>query len=335
MIKLRYFMLLAVLCSVLNCLPTADTLFDPVINEIKPTPTPTPTPTTAPSLRFTETGSYSLFPSAVTCSKISGEKIIAGTQVNGIFHKLPNGAWANINTANGLISNQINDIFVDGTKWYIATLNGLSIYDTQMLTFSSKLIGTQIYSIIVTDSTVYLGTSEGYQVSEKEEIIFTAYTTTDGLPSNSVKKIFKEGSSIYLATESGVVITDTLFSSLETYTTTDGIYTNSVSEIFSSGNTVICGTNDRPSVSTSKGGSWQTPSAGSADITGIAASEEYIFMVKYGEDLYFSNDNGLSWYPCNLPSIGGMENVLSNDILVEGGLLYISHDNGILIGTVQ
>ncbi len=117
-------------------------------------------------------------------------------------------------TRNGLGSDQVNDVFVNGQAIYVATDKGLSISVDGGRTFtnrtSSSGIGNgtreEVNAVFVSGFTVYAGTFTGLSISTDGGISFTNRTLANGIGSNIVYDVFMSGQTIYVATDNGLSI---------------------------------------------------------------------------------------------------------------------------------
>jgi hypothetical protein len=135
-----------------------------------------------------------------------GAVITAPAQANTL-------TFNNYTTTNGLGSNIVNGVFVDGSTIYAATNGGLSISTDGGANFTNRTTANGLGSNVViwvyaVGSTVYaatgvnLGTGGGISVSTNGGNTFTTYTTADGLGDNQANGVYAVGSTVYAATAS-------------------------------------------------------------------------------------------------------------------------------------
>ncbi|GEM_PF-537857 len=136
-------------------------------------------------------------------------------------------------TANGLGSNYINGLFLNGSTLYAATTGGLAISTNSGTSFSNKTTGSglgsnTVYRVFAVSTKVYAATANGLSVSSNSGSSFTNRTTLNGLASNTVYGVSATTAGIvYGATTSGLSISyDSGVSFTKTKTTASGLGNN-------------------------------------------------------------------------------------------------------------
>jgi hypothetical protein len=139
----------------------------------------------------------------------------SNTTINNVFVDMTNGnvyaataggvafstdggsSFTYVTTSNGLGSDTVHDVFVDGSgNGYVATDGGLAISPSGFTTFnnittSSGLASNTVTSVAVSGSgTIYAGTSLGLSVSQNQGSTWTTYTSSNGLPADSVTSLY-------------------------------------------------------------------------------------------------------------------------------------------------
>ena len=144
---------------------------------------------------------------------VSGSTIYASTNGGGLSISTDGGTnFTNKTTADGLGSNTLLGVYVDGGTIYVATAGGLSISINGGTSFtnattSNGLGSNTVRGVYVSGGTIYAPNDGGLSVSTDGGTTFTTYTTADALGSNTVRGAFASGGTIYAATDGGLGIT--------------------------------------------------------------------------------------------------------------------------------
>ena len=120
-------------------------------------------------------------------------------------------SFTNKTTANGLGSNSVEGVYVDGSNVYAGTDGGLSISTDGGAIFTNKtttdgLGSNSVGGVYVVGSNVYAATQGGLNISTDGGATFTNKTTANGLGSNIVIGVYVDGSNVYAATFGGLSI---------------------------------------------------------------------------------------------------------------------------------
>ncbi|MDX2071462.1 MAG: GEVED domain-containing protein [Haliscomenobacter sp.] len=155
-------------------------------------------------------------------------------------------------TAQGLGSNSVNDLFIDGNGTvYAATTMGISILypgqtnfvTTNLVTHPmSGLLSNNINSVYVdAKGVIYLGTNDGVSVSTDGGTTFT--TITDGLGNSAVGDIFVDeaNSIIYAATTGGLSMMHLGANKFTNFTARQGLGADFITSLAVNNGTVFAG----------------------------------------------------------------------------------------------
>ncbi|MBL4709461.1 MAG: T9SS type A sorting domain-containing protein [Flavobacteriales bacterium] len=121
---------------------------------------------------------------------------------------VPKSYWENFTTADGLISNNIQDVFIqDKSNVWLATDLGLSHFDgtifTNYTTANSTLPDNDIKEIVYTQNKLWLRRTSG--LSSFDGTVFINYTTANGLLNNSIRDItHTTNDTLWMCSGSGV-----------------------------------------------------------------------------------------------------------------------------------
>ena len=246
-------------------------------------------------------------------------------------------SYSNKTTANGLGDNFTNDVYVVGSKVYVATNTGLSISTNGGTSFTNKTTANGLGSNVVLDvyvvnDTIYAATNGGLSISTNGGTSFTTKTTANGLGSNKVADVYVVGSKVYAATYEGLSISTNGGTSFTNKTTANGLAYNIVSGVYVVGNTVYAVTPLGLGVSTNGGTSFTNPT-GNYDLFDtpdkVYVVGSTVYLTTYS-DLSISTNGGTSF----TNKLGGipLTNVyaIGNTIYAtsERDGLYISSDGG-------
>lgn len=130
-------------------------------------------------------------------------------------------------------NNYIYSVKQFGNKVFVGTSDGLIIcqYDGNGVISKKSTIMLRTYSIKHMEASVdkkqmYLGTNNGLYVLDIKTNELTNYSTTDGLPNNSVESVLVDGSNVWLGTDDGLSCFDSKDKSFANFFTDDGIQDN-------------------------------------------------------------------------------------------------------------
>ncbi len=230
---------------------------------------------------------------------VTANGVIYAATAGGLSISTNNGAlFSNKTTANGLGSNIVNDVFVDGTIIYAATNNGLSISNDGGLTFTNKTIGST-KGVFVDGNNIYVATSVGLSISTDGGANFNLKTTTDGLGSNIVNDVYKVGNRIYAATSNGLGISINNGTNFTNKTLTNGLGSNNVMSVFAIGSFVYVSTINGLSLSNNNGDSF----FGTETIADGLGTNILNYTFSSGNNIYAATTGGLGIATINILQI--------------------------------
>ena len=167
--------------------------------------------------------------------------------------------------ANGLGSNEVNDVFVSGSTVYAATDKGLSISVDRGATFSNRTFANglgdgkriDVWGVYAIGPNVYAATGGGLSISVDGGTTFTNRTTAHGLGSNFVNDVLVVDTKIYAATYEGLSISVDGGATFTNKASTNGLggiggFEN-VEKVFVVGSNVYAAINGGLSISTDGG----------------------------------------------------------------------------------
>jgi ligand-binding sensor domain-containing protein len=171
----------------------------------------------------------------------------------------------NYTTANGLPSEDITAIIVDGYNVWMGTSGGLCQYPTKsddpnawvvytsgveikpvILSeqYASSLVSNQVWSVAADSDYVWVGTGYGVSAYDKGQGTWTTYTDEDGLPSNEISSIAVAGDDVWFGTGRGATKHYKKSREWVTFTTEDGLGSDGVTQIVVDGEDIWFGTFD-------------------------------------------------------------------------------------------
>lgn len=164
----------------------------------------------------------------------------ADAQVNAVF-----GVGTGFATSLDVYVGTENGIYVtdDGVLW--TNFNS-----------SDGLVSDVVLSIYVEGSNIYVGTDSGLSFSTNNGLSWTTKTTSDGIASNTIRGIYAEGNNIYLATSGGVSISHNGGSSWDNYGLANGLASLIIHNLTKSGNTLYAATVGGLALSKNDGLTW-------------------------------------------------------------------------------
>ncbi|MEI8094829.1 MAG: InlB B-repeat-containing protein [Spirochaetales bacterium] len=185
------------------------------------------------------------------------------------------------------------------------------------------------------------GSTQAYTVTVKK-VLWTTYTSTEGLADNLVRGVYVSGTTIYAATVAGLsVSTDpgSVWTNYTNVTTNNGIIDNMVHSVYVSGSYIYAATDIGLSVSSDSGQSWATPTKsdnGLADdaVSGVWATGATVYAAT-GSGLSVSSDKGHSF--TNYAWVDGQFIRSVTGVYVSGSTIYAATTRGLEIkdGTGQ
>jgi hypothetical protein len=257
----------------------------------------------------------------------------------GITVVLPT-SFTNRTTANGLGSDIVNGVYVEGQNVYAATEGGLSISTDGGITFSNRTMANGLGSknvnrVIANGSNVYAATEGGLSISSDGGNTFTNRTTTDGLGNNYVSSLAVVGSTVYAATNRGLSISTDGGVTFIYRAASDDMGYGFAHDIYVDGSKIYLSTLSGVSISSDGGRSFVNRKADSGLGRGMFPSTKGLFA--FGQNLYAATQDGLSvsldggqtfrrqWIAANI----GLGCDYINDVFVSGKTIYAATGLGI------
>jgi hypothetical protein len=196
---------------------------------------------------------------------------------------------------NGLGSNEIRGIFVDGDHVYAATARGLSVsWDRGERFFNRSIedgLPTEILQCVhAAGDLVLIGTwGKGLVLSrDAGDTIDSAVSTEQGLPSNYIYDITVKSGTWYIATSEGLAVSTDKGSSFSVQTTADGLGSNTVRSVLLFQDKTIAATPEGVSVSGSSSYTNRTTD------DGLAQNGSFDLAV-HNNRLLVATQGGLAW----------------------------------------
>ena len=155
--------------------------------------------------------------------------------------------WVNYTRENGLASNIVKCITVDGDEAWIGTSNGVSRFSKKknrwtIYTTEKGLISNQVNAILVDGDVVWFGTEAGVTLFDKAKNTWTSYTTGAGLINNKVNALVATDSDVWLGTEGGLSAFNKRTRTFTSYTTDDGLFDNRIRSMAVDGGRLLLAT---------------------------------------------------------------------------------------------
>ncbi len=254
--------------------------------------------------------------------------VFAGTDGHGIFRSANDGKnWVSIN--NGLEQYQyfVNSITAYGKKLLAATRAGvvMSGDDGNNWSIFESDTGNQNNCVAVTDSTIFIGTSDGIYRSINNSPNFKK--SDNGLPENSSTfSIVANKSYVFAGTVSGI------YRSSDNGENWDPITDDLPGfpyYLTASDSNLYVGTRNGLFMSTDNGTNWVSASNGivASTVTSIAGSGPYVFAV-ISNRLFISSDEGMTWIGIDR----GLPKTVQS-IYVIDSKLYALTNNGVYVSS--
>lgn len=252
-------------------------------------------------------------------------------------------SFTHYDTTDGVGSNLVNRVYMNGNTVYAATEGGLSISTDGGLTYTNYTTADGLGSNAVNDvvsagSYVYAATDAGLSISSNSGVTYTNYTTANGLLNNQCNFVYYYNGTLYVATSSGVskTIDNTTFTTVTSSYTgqmhVDGsVFYIAVNSAFSGG-----GLNK----STDGGVTWSfvNSAGGSTEAhRSVFCSGANVYATYYIASagtftrwITISTDSGVTW---TRKQIGIAESnfINLNYIFVNSGKIYVTEQNGTLL----
>ena len=139
----------------------------------------------------------------------NNKRLWVATMGFGLFYyDLKTKEFSSVQSETSLINDWINCLhYSSDNKLYVGTYDGVNCIDLNSSDFQSYKILPQnvIYSIYEdTSGIIWIGSSEGLSSWNKETKKITTYTTTNGLPSNTIYAIEGNDDFLWISTNAGI-----------------------------------------------------------------------------------------------------------------------------------
>lgn len=140
--------------------------------------------------------------------KIDGSFIWAAADYGIYLHDRKMGDWTYVPGSPEMHNSQAFQISVNKQKVWFAREDGIDCYDKtkgEFTAYQSVFFGSfQAYAVLAFDSLVWVGTNGGLYKLDTSQNRWAAFTKADGLPSNRVNSILREGDYLWLGTDMGL-----------------------------------------------------------------------------------------------------------------------------------
>ena len=249
-------------------------------------------------------------------------------------------SFSNRTTANGLGSNTVYGVYVDGSTVYVATAGGLGISTDSGTTFSNRTtangLGNNFSSdVYAVGSTVYVGTAIGLSISTNGGASFTNRTSGappggNGLGNNNINGVSVFGTDVYAATPVGLAVS-TNGGALFVNRTPPNVF---VRDVYADASAVYAGTNSGLAITTDGGLNFtQRTTAnglGDATVNGVYAVGSTVYAATDG-GLSISTDGGTTF--TNRTTANGLGSNTVNGVYAVGSTVYAATNAGVAMST--
>ena len=137
-----------------------------------------------------------------------GNYVWVGTSYGLFLHDKSAGDWTYVRGSDEMQSSQVRQIQIDGSEIWFARELGVEYFDKdsgEFIAYQSVFFNNrQALSILPGDSLVWVGTDHGLYKFERGINRWAGYTTEDGLPSDTVNSIIRDGDHLWIGTEKGL-----------------------------------------------------------------------------------------------------------------------------------
>jgi ligand-binding sensor domain-containing protein len=204
-------------------------------------------------------------------------------------------AWIVYNIADGLPSDEVNALALDGKYVLIGTAAGVVQFDLEVNAFVGEidnLSGMDIRALAADDFQLWIGTLDsGIKQYDKTQGTWSTYTEDEGLSSDKATAISIDPDSVWIATAfGGVYQYDKYDLNWTNYTTGNGLPSDKIVSIASTPSDVICCGTFKSGVSflNKYNGQWRREFMTSDEnpersVTSIAFGANYIWFAWYEE----------------------------------------------------
>ena len=206
-------------------------------------------------------------------------------------------SFTNRTTADGLGSDKVEGVYVEGSIVYAATWGGLSISTDGGVTFSNRTTANGLGSnyvggVFAIGPKIYAATDGGLSISTDGGITFSNRTTSNGLGEDRVSAVFANGQNVYAATSGGLSISGDGGMTFTNRTKKDGLGDDYVGDLHVDGSKIYLATLSGVSISSDGGRTFVSRKADSGLGNGMFPMTLGLFAV--GQNLYAATLVGLS-----------------------------------------
>lgn len=234
----------------------------------------------------------------VTSGVANGADFIVGTVFGGIFSSSNNGLSWNRQSQGGIIGAVSAFAIMDSCFFAVSSFGLFRSTNRELEWTMVHGCGDLINCMAVSGNMLYAGSSAGVCSSSDSGKTWTQWSGT--LSSNlPILSLIADGDELFAGTSQGVYMT----ANRGRNWTAAGLGTNAVSALSYSKGNLIAGTSQGDAfLSTNKGTSWTSISAGlprSRSVHSIVASDSIIFIASRQSGVFLSTNNGDSWSEAN------------------------------------
>jgi hypothetical protein len=219
-------------------------------------------------------------------SALRGARMTSG---DGLAPATGEITFTNKTISDGLGSNSVMGVTLNGNTVYAATEGGLSISTDGGNMFkntTSGLASVIVNGVYTANNTLYLATAGGLAISTDGGNTFANRTIANGLGSNAVNGVYVNGNTVYAATAGGLSISSDGGGAFVNKTTADGLGSNTVNAVAAAGKMVYAGTTGGLSISSDGGNTFTTKTAedGMGDdlVLGVVISGDTVYVASAG-----------------------------------------------------
>jgi len=155
--------------------------------------------------------------------------------------------WISYTTKDGLASNVVKCVAVDGEEVWIGTDNGASRFNKKKnrwttYTTDTGLSSNLVNSILVDKNVVWFGTDAGVTLFDKAKNSWTSYTTREGLINDKVNALTVTDSDLWVGTEGGLSEFNKRTCTFTSYTIENGLFDNRIRSMVVDGGRLLVAT---------------------------------------------------------------------------------------------
>ncbi len=207
--------------------------------------------------------------------------------IGGVSEYKDAGNWTTYDVDDGLVSDIVFDIAIDGATVWFGTINGASMFNKDTGTWftlkpNDGLVSNEVRAIAIGAGKVWLGTDGGVTSYDKATRELRNFTEENGLIFRYISDAAVDGDKVYFATSMGVGVFDSVSGEWSSITTKEGLSSNTVNSIVVAMDSIWFGTETGVS-RLLRSGEWEyyaeeegLPTPG---ITTMVASEDTIWFV--------------------------------------------------------